>query len=307
MTAQQLADELEVSVRTVYRDIESLHAAGVPLFGEAGHEGGYELLAGYRTRLTGLTSDEAEALFLTGLPGPAADLGLGAVLATARLKLMAALPAELRDRANLLRQRFHLDTSGWYLDPDRAPHLAEVVSATWNQNLIRVRYRRWAPRPEVVRTLAPYGVVLKGGRWYLVAAAESRVRTYRVSQIVRLDLLDQRFDRPAGFDLAEHWDGYLRDFDDRRHTASASIRLSPRALDLLPHVWEPALVRAVRRSGRAEESGDWSRARIPMESVEHTAGLLLRLGADVEVIAPEGLRRHVAEVVTTLSGMYQVH
>lgn len=309
MTARQLASELEVSVRTVYRDVESLHAAGIPLYGEAGHAGGYALLDGYRTRLTGLTSQEAEALFLTGLPGPAADLGLGAVLATARLKLMAALPDDLRERANRLHQRFHLDTSGWYIDPDHTPHLGTVVSAVWDQRRVRVRYRRWAPNPEVTRTLEPYGVVLKGGRWYLVAGrpgAADEVRTYRVAQICRLRVLDERFERPTGFDLAAHWEASLREFDARRHTGEATVRLTPRALDLLPHLWEPALVSAARRSARLEEPDGWLRVVIPMESVEHTGGLLLRLGAEVEVLEPAALREHVARTVAALADMYRI-
>lgn len=164
MTAQALADELEVSVRTIYRDVDSLHAAGVPLYGDPGWDGGYQLLDGYRTQLTGLTTDEAESLFLAGLPGPAAELGLGAVVTAAQLKLMAALPAELRDRAGRIRERFHLDAPGWYRESDRTPHLAAVADAVWNQHRLRVRYRRWSVPREVLRTLEPYGVVLKGGR-----------------------------------------------------------------------------------------------------------------------------------------------
>jgi len=172
MTAQQLAAELEVSVRTIYRDVDSLHAAGVPLYGDAGWSGGYQLLAGYRTQLTGLTTDEAESMFLAGLPGPAAELGLGAVVTAAQLKLLAALPAELRDRAGRIRERFHLDAPGWYRDPDAVPHLLAVADAVWGQHRVRIRYRRWEAPREVIRTLDPYGVVLKGGRWYLVASSD---------------------------------------------------------------------------------------------------------------------------------------
>jgi predicted DNA-binding transcriptional regulator YafY len=142
LTADQLAEELEVSVRTIYRDVQSLHAAGVPLYGEAGDGGGYRLLDGYRTRLTGLTAGEAETVFLAGLPTAAAELGLGAALATAELKLQAALPAGLRERAARVRDRFHLDAPGWYYDGDSSPHLAAVADAVWNQRRVEVRYRR---------------------------------------------------------------------------------------------------------------------------------------------------------------------
>ena len=142
MTAQQLANELEVSVRTIYRDVGSLHAAGVPLYGDAGPDGGYRLLDGYRTRLTGLTASEAESLFLTGLPGPAADLGLGTVAAAAQLKVLAALPDDLRDRAGRIASRFHLDAPGWYHEGEENPYLAAVADAAWGDKVLQVRYRR---------------------------------------------------------------------------------------------------------------------------------------------------------------------
>jgi predicted DNA-binding transcriptional regulator YafY len=131
LTAQQLADALEVSVRTIYRDAESLHTAGVPLYGDSGPAGGYQLLGGYRTRLTGMTAAEAEALSLAGIPRAAAELGLGTVLATAQLKLQAALPAELRERAGRIQERFHLDAPGWYHHGDTSPYLAAVADAVW--------------------------------------------------------------------------------------------------------------------------------------------------------------------------------
>lgn len=181
LTAAQLAQELDVSVRTVYRDVEALHAAGVPLYGDAGHAGGYQLLAGYRTRLTGLSAGEAEALFLSGIPGPAAELGLGSALAAAQLKLRAAVPAELLDQADRMRSRFHLDAPGWYAPDEEVPYLTAVADAVWHGRVLHIRYRRWREPTDVDRRLEPYGLVLKAGRWYVVAGPGPR--TYRVDQI----------------------------------------------------------------------------------------------------------------------------
>jgi predicted DNA-binding transcriptional regulator YafY len=165
LTAAELAGILEVSVRTIYRDVGALHAAAIPLYGDAGPAGGYQLLDGYRTRLTGFTPPEAEALSLSGVPAAAAELGLGTAAAAADVKLQAALPAGLRDRAARIRERFHLDAPGWYSDGDNSPYPAAVADAVWNQRRIEIRYRRWAEPTDVTRTLDPHGVVLKAGRW----------------------------------------------------------------------------------------------------------------------------------------------
>ena len=186
LTAQQLADMLEVSVRTVYRDVESLSEAGVPVYGDAGPDGGYQLLGGYRTRLNGLTAAEAQALSLAGMQRAAAELGLGTVLATAQLKLQAALPAELRDRTDAISERFLLDAPGWYHDGDSSPYLAAVADAVWHQRRIEVRYRRWTAPTDVTRLLDPHGIVLKAasGTWSQ-ETLQKRMRMRRVGTPAR--------------------------------------------------------------------------------------------------------------------------
>jgi predicted DNA-binding transcriptional regulator YafY len=304
MTAQALADQLEVSVRTIYRDVESLHAAGVPLYGDSGRDGGYQLLDGYRTRLTGLTSEEAESLFLAGLPGPAAELGLGSVVAAASLKLMAALPPELRDRAGRISSRFHLDAPSWYHDQDETPYLAAVADAVWHERLLRIRYHRWKAPQDVTRTLEPYGLVLKAGRWYLVARGSGPLATYRVSQILSMEPLDERFTRPGEFDLAAYWRSYLDDFEARRHRGSAVIRLSPEGLERLPDRMSAAVVAAVASTATAPDEDGWVEAVIPIESASHAVADLLRMGTDVEVVGPAELRDQLIDTVRVLAGRY---
>jgi predicted DNA-binding transcriptional regulator YafY len=301
MTAAQLAEALEVSVRTVYRDVEALGAAGVPLYGDAGHAGGYRLLDGYRTRLTGLTTDEAEALFLAGAPGPAAELGLGPVLAAAQLKVRAALPAELREHVDRISGRFHLDAPGWYADADQTPFLHTVADAVWNNRVLYAMYRRWREPTDVRRRLEPYGLVLKAGRWYVVAGPGPR--TFRVDQILELTTADpttagaadtvEEFVRPEDFDLAAYWTAHQRDFHDRLYRGEAVVRLTPGV----------TLARAVPVNGRTESDG-WTLMSVPIESVEHAHGEFLRLGADIEVLAPPELRDRIARTVAQLAERY---
>lgn len=300
LTARQLADELAVSVRTVYRDMDALSASGVPVFAESGHDGGYRLVDGYRTRLTGLTSAEAESLFL-----PAADdLGLGPAAAAARLKLLAAVPDPFRDRAARTAARFHLDAPAWYRAAEPTPQLGVVADAVWSQRPLRLRYLRWARPHEVTRRVLPYGLVLKGGRWYLVAASDGEFRTYRVSRILDAEQEDAGFDRDERFDLVEHWQAYQRDFDRRRLREQAHLRVSPPTYAELSELLEPAAVAAAEQSAELDPDG-WHRVSIPVESVERAVPELLRLGAGVEVLGPPELRGAMLETLLTLTGRYQ--
>ncbi|MFD5149010.1 helix-turn-helix transcriptional regulator [Streptomyces sp. NPDC058401] len=322
MTAAELAAELEVSVRTVYRDAEALAAAGVPLYGDAGHSGGYQLLDGYRTRLTGLAPGEAEALFLTSMPGPAAELGLGRALSTAQLKLRAALPAELRAQADRMRLRFHLDAPGWYAEHEETPHLARVADAVWRGRVVEVRYRRWKAPHEVDRRLAPYGLVLKAGRWYLVAGSApppdttaapgagtppgtpgpgGPPYTYRVDQILAVHETGEECALPDGFELASHWRRTQAEFHERLYPEEAEVRVSARAAARLTG----AQARALAATGTPDpELPGWTRAVLPIESQEHAQAQFLGLGAEAEVLAPPALRRRIGAAAAATAARY---
>ncbi|MFZ3495542.1 helix-turn-helix transcriptional regulator [Streptomyces sp. 5.8] len=309
MTAPELAAELEVSVRTVYRDVEALGASGIPVHADRGPAGGFRLVDGYRTRLTGLTDVQAGSLFLAGAPGPARDLGLGADLTAAQLKLQAALPAELADRARRIQQRFHLDAPAWFRDADPVPHLAQIAEAVWEQRILSTHYRRWSGA--VHRALRPLGLVLKGGIWYLAAAraaegaeAAGAVRTYRVGRFLAVETSGEHFERPEGFELAAYWEESARRLEAATRRQTAVVRLSPRARRLLPMWFGAAGVRALATAGPPDAEG-WAVVELAVESGSVAVGDLLRIGADAEVLGPPELRRDLAAAVAELAGRYR--
>ncbi|TYB41913.1 helix-turn-helix transcriptional regulator [Actinomadura chibensis] len=302
MTAAELARELEVSERTVYRDMDALSAAGVPVYAEQGRRGGYRLVGGYRTRLTGLTREEAEALFLSGLPGPAGDMGRADAVAAAELKVLAALPASLRDAPARAGQRFHLDAPGWFGGSGPPPLLRDLARAVWEDETVELRYRR--RDGEVARTAEPYGLVLKNGTWYLVARVGDAHRTYRVDRVTDVRPSGERFDRDDGFDLAAHWRERAAAFLRSMLREEVTIRLSPTGMRLLRYAVEPyAAERAAADAGDPDADG-WVVTTLPVESAVVAASELMRLGAEAEVLAPPELRTAMADRAARLARLY---
>lgn len=295
MTAAALAQELEVSERTIHRDVDALSAAGVPIYAERGPHGGIQLVDGYRTRLTGLTGDEAEALFLSGLPGPAAELGLGTVVAAARLKVLAALPNELRARATRLVERFHLDAAGWFHATESVPHLARIAEAVWEAQRITVGYRRAGG--EINRMLDPLGLVLKAGTWYLVASAEGEVRTYRVSRFSRVSATGMPFVRPPDFDLAEHWRASIDAYEQSAPRTEVTIRVDPGRIGMLADLVGVRAVDGARRIGEASDDPDgWLVLRLEVDWPEEVPGRLLAMGDGAELLEPAWARDRLLEL-----------
>jgi predicted DNA-binding transcriptional regulator YafY len=301
LSASALAREFEVSVRTIHRDIDQLSAAGIPVYADRGRAGGFALLDGYRTKLTGLTQPEAETLFLAGLPGPVAQLGLSDVLSAARLKLMAALPANVQPSAERIASRFHLDPVAWFRGADPLPSLQIVAQAVWSERWLKLRYRN---NGEVYgRKLGPLGLVLKGGVWYLVAQSGKSIRTYRVAQIVDAEVTDEPFARPKKFDLVEHWEKAARDYEAGTFRERADVRLSPTGIARLDLLGPFVKSEAMKSAGKPDRQG-WVRYALPVESGDYGLRELLRLGEEVEIVGPAALR---AQMAATLAAMHRRH
>lgn len=305
MTARQLAQELEVSERTVYRDMVALSAAGVPVYGEAGPEGGYALVESYRTNLTGLTQGEARALFMLSIPEPLMALGLGQELKAALLKLAAALPAARRGDEEHVRQRFYLDAAWWRQGEVDVPHLKTIQQAVWQDCRLVVSYRVWAGRTEIERTVEPYSLVAKAGAWYLVCVREGRLRVHRVIDLLDARLTDARFERQPGFDLPAFWKAWCEEQEGHHSEYRVSVRVAPDFVWALSHYFGRDIRQRVSQAGQPDSQG-WIRLELFFESLEDARGRLLDCGRGVEVLEPRALRQSIQDVAEQIVNLYHL-
>jgi predicted DNA-binding transcriptional regulator YafY len=297
-TAATLAAELEVSERTIYRDVATLQQAGVPLWTETGPRGGIRLMEGWRSPIDGFTAAESVALTL-GTAG-AADLGLGAVLTAARSKLRSSLPGPARDDVERVTSRFLLDAPAWFQRDDTSEALAVVAEAVWDGRRLDVTYGR-RRRNAVERRLDPLGLVLKAGVWYLVAAHERQPRTYRVSRIVEAAVRDEPAWRPDDFDLGEWWDRSSAAFDVAIRPLATRLRLSPEAARSLPYVVPGPATTDALAAGRTGDDG-WIEVDLPVESVDIAMSQLAALPG-IEALEPPELRARLAAHGDHLAGL----
>jgi len=292
LTAEALAEEFGVSLRTIYRDIDELSLSGVPVQADRGPGGGFQLVGGYRTRLTGLTPDEAQALLMIGLPGPARALGLGPAASRARGKVLAALSPSLGDSAARTGARFHLDPVDWYREPESTSALPALTRAVLDQRRVRMTYESWKATRDW--TVDPLGLVLKGGSWYLAARGAGAIRIFNVAKIRDISPTDDDFDRPDDFELSTWWSGAILRFESGLRPGTAIVQASIAGLERLRLLGTHAR-KAADAASRPGADGRVT-VRLPIEGIERAAFELLGLGPEVEVTEPMELRRRVAEL-----------
>jgi predicted DNA-binding transcriptional regulator YafY len=238
------------------------------------------------------------------MPGPAAELGFGEVLAAAQLKLLAALPKELQTRAGRIRERFHLDAPGWFHDHERPERLTEIADAVWNQRVLQVNYQRWGGH-QVLRRLEPLGLVLKAGAWYLVANASGQHRTYRISRMFDVEVLDELFERSDDFDLESYWQQWQRQFQARLFSGEAIVHFTSHGLELLPLLLDPYVVQSALASARPSGKEGWTEVTLAIESVHVSEHSLFRFGKEAEIISPPELRERFVNSIATMAEMYR--
>lgn len=299
-TASELAGQLEVSERTIYRDIEALERSGVPVLTDRGRSGGLRLMRGYQTRLTGLSSQEAAALPFAQIGIVASALGFQGPAEAARLKMFAALPAFERERALRASERFHLDPAEWYQRPATPPCLRTLAAAVLADHAVAIDYESWTGRK--VRVVEPLGLVLKAGAWYMVAPNSNRYAIYRVESIHTIRTLEKRKVPRRNFHLARVWQQEVSHFEASLRRARATLRIHESAMSRLSRLGADS-AEAIR--GARPDAGGWRTANIWIESVPHAAGLLLGFDSDIEVLSPAALRRELAMRAGRIAALYQ--
>jgi len=302
MTAAQLACELECSPRTIYRDIDALSGAGVPIYGDAGPAGGYALLDSYRTSLTGLNEGEVRALFMLSIPGPLVALGVSHDLQAALRKLAAALPDARRLDEESVRRRFYLDPMGWASEEEPAPHLPAVHAAVWENRLLDIVYRI----PSGGRAegcVAAYGLAAKTGAWYLVCAAQGHMRVHRVADLLEAHVRDEHFERPADFNLEMFWQEWSAAREAQRAGFRAVVRVSPALIPLLPAYFGSG-IRAQISAASAGADG-WLTLELRFESFYAARDRVLALGGSIEVLTPDALRASVLDFAQQTARLYR--
>jgi predicted DNA-binding transcriptional regulator YafY len=260
----------------------------------------------YRTTLTGLTEDEARALFMLGAPAALDALGVGRALRAAQLKLAAALPLSRREDEARTRQRIHLDSTWWAEEDDPTPHLRTLYDAVWASRRLRLRYlRRFEPRGELLlnHVTEPYGLVAKASRWHLVAAHEGQMRVYVVAQVVGAEILDEDFVRSPDFDLPAFWQGWCAEVERHRSAFVIVVRVSPKlGADLDRYVGSRSAAALV--TAPCDGAG-WATIRLTFESLDAARGRLLALGGAVEVLEPASLRLSLADYAAQTLARYR--
>lgn len=318
MTATELAAELEVSERTIYRDLEALNASGVPVMTERGPGGGCVLPENYRTNLTGLSGHEVRGLFLSAVPGPLADLGMGKSIEAAVLKLTASLPAVHRQGLEQVRGRIHVDTSEWFCPNEPLAHLDTIERAVWSSHQVDISYLT-SGGARMKKCIEPYGLVAKGMVWYVVAAvaegarvfkvahvksARRYVQVYRVSRIQSARMLEEQFERPGDFDLRTYWEKWCAEFESNLPKYSAMVRIDPQLSPAMTRMFGESMRDLLDSAGPPDGMG-WVTITLTFDSFEAARTSILGLGRAAEVLEPPELRTAIRDMACEVAAFYE--
>lgn len=302
MTAQALAEEVGVSMRTMYRDLDALSIAGAPIYADRGPGGGWNLLKDYQAAFSWFTEAELRLLFTAPKTNPIDDLTEKNALQALWLKLFSALPATQRRYTEEARQRLYLDTERWWNTREAVPYLQILHDAVWTQRKVQIVYRR-NDNTTSTRLIEPLGLVSKGYIWYVVGYSEKASRVYRLSRIQSCLLTEEHFERPENFDLALFWKEWQSDFLQTFSPITVSLRTSRGELSTLAKVFGEEIYRLVDQP-EAHQEGEKIQFQWQFESLDAAQHTLLGLGTAIEVLSPPTLREQLQEVATQVASLY---
>lgn len=291
MSAREMADELGVCRRTIYRDIDTLCQIGMPIYAEYGTDGGYQLMENYHTDLTNLTQDDLATLLMLNFPEPLADLEAGHKLKTTLLKLSASAGANPR--------KIYLDWAWWGQNHSPTPHLQQLYRAVKEDRRTLISYRFFQGLTDIERVIEPYGLVAKGGVWYVVYAGNGRLHHRRVVDLNEMIVLDDHFMRPPDFDLGAYWKAARAEIEAEFTRFKVVLRVSP---TMLP--WLPRLLKRTISPCSLPDANGWIRLELEFDHFETARQEILALGGGVEVIEPEALRYSIRDYAAQILEVY---
>ncbi|MEK3883027.1 YafY family protein [Paenibacillus sp. PL2-23] len=309
LTSKQLAERLEVTERTILRDMDELSASGIPVYSERGAQGGWQLTEGYRTGLTGLHADELAALLVSSQDHPLRELGRQEALDAALMKLLAGANESARESAKAVRRKLHIDGASWHSSGagragdgrEQPPLLPILQEAVWEERAVRMCYDSDKEGGRAARIIRPLGLVVKRNVWYVVALnEEGEPRTFRISRMLDAEALPARFEPPGDFELAAYWESSLSDFKKRLPRYPARVRVQTA---LLRRLEGERYVSSVSVAAQSEREG-WAEAEVLFETMESACGILLRYGSGIEALGPPELRGLIEDEIEAMRVLY---
>ncbi|KIL40680.1 hypothetical protein SD70_12305 [Gordoniibacillus kamchatkensis] len=304
ISAKELAQRLEVSERTIFRDMEALSAAGVPVYAERGAQGGWRLAEGYRTDWAGFRKDELLSLLAAKPHRHLTDLGLAGHFEAALLKLLAGLTPALRRDADYMRQRLYVDAAGWHPSGEEVPWLPLLQEAVWEGRKLRLLYASGSGNEHSAgeRVVHPLGLVLKGSLWYLAALPDDdrQPRTYRVSRIRWAELLEDTAERPQDFDLASYWHRSV----ERFRSGLPSYPVRARVQGTVRSRLEQTRFVSIAEWSERPDSGGWHEALLQFNTLESACDIALSFGARLQVLEPAELRAALRDAALAVADLY---
>ncbi|MBN8199715.1 MULTISPECIES: helix-turn-helix transcriptional regulator [Bacillaceae] len=300
MTSRELAKELEVTERTIHRDMEALSAAGIPVLAERGKFGGWRLLEKYRTNLTGLKADEIKTLLLSPSFEHLADLGISRDWKEARQKLLAAIPAPLKEDVKDISNRIHIDTSTWRQTPREMKSFEILQQAVWEEKKLQIKYEK-ADKQTSDRIVEPLGLIAKGNTWYLIAASDEQIKSYRASRIVDADLINEKFSRPSDFDLADYWQESKQKFISSLPKFEVEVEMSPSIIQRINFTGR--FVRVIHMDNPRDNG--WIPVSLSFDTEQEAREYILGFGNQIKIVRPVSLRKSVWEMAESVVNFYK--